>query len=566
MSKATLVLNEAEQSASEHYNMVVRNPTTGHQSAIYPPGSEYLLAQAQAQLLGAILGILKESWTESLTGLNKLRKGYQSLATLYDAEKKYLAANPPPAGPIDSAADAGTTDKIAAADDSKSVRSSRSAKQTASQSLAIAAGASHVDFRTVTSDKIDLFIHSGMATVFGIVNIALSIVPPALKQMLALVGFRGDRSQGLQLLWDGCDYKENIFGAIAALITLMYNHIGVAITDIIVDNAVPEEKLKTLLRDLRVVYPDSHLWITMIAREAAIERDLEKAVEILNIETNSKFTALEGMRELERALNLMFLHRYEECATSFMRCTELNQWSHAIYIFNAAACHIELYRDLKATDPTQAQIHAEKAAEILKPIPVIARKKFMMGRQLPFDQFIAIKMDKWLARASARGCQLVDAVGVSPLEEMSYFWTGYRRMRPEQLQRSLERLERSEQQPEWANETVDERAAHALLKGIVLRCLGKYDRAKIVIREQVLCHTSHQIKACPHATEYPTAVGHYELAVCLWKEADGQRAPLSVLHEVRVEIEKSSKERYQLEERMTAKLLAAKTTLANLGA
>jgi hypothetical protein len=569
MSKATQVLLEAEQSADEHYNMVVRDPTTGHQSKVYPPGSEYLLVQAHAQLLGAILGILKESWTESLTGLNKLRKGYASLAILHEAEKKYLAANPPAARPneSDDVNELETADKgIAAADDSKSVKSSRSVRGTANQSLAIAQGTSHIDFRTVTSDRIDLFVHAGMATVFGIVKIALSITPPALKQMLALFSFHGDRHEGLQLLWDGTDYKENIFGAIAALVTLMYNHIGVAVTDIIPEGAVPEARLQTMLQELRKLYPDSHLWLTMTAREAAIERDLERAVEILEVETASTFTALEGMRQLEQALNLMFLHRFEECAATFLKCTELNQWSHAIYFFNAAACHIELYRDLKATDAAQAQIHADKAEEILKPVPEIARKKFMMGRQLPFDEFIAVKIEKWQARSAVRGCHLVEAIGVSPLEEMTYFWTGYRRKQPHQLQASLDRLEKDEQRPEWTDETIDERAAQALLKAIVLRCLGKYDEAKTMIREQVLCHKATQIKACAHATEYPTAVGHYELAVCLWFEGGAQNAPLPVLREVRAEIEKASKERYQLEERMTSKLLAARATLTNLGA
>ena len=76
MAVASAVLAEAEAEATEHLKAAQRDPTVAHQSKIYPPGSEYALTQALSQLLGAILGILKESWLEGLAGLNKLRKAY----------------------------------------------------------------------------------------------------------------------------------------------------------------------------------------------------------------------------------------------------------------------------------------------------------------------------------------------------------------------------------------------------------------------------------------------------------------------------------------------------------
>ena len=86
MAQASAALAEAEELSAEHMRAAQRDPSIAHQSKIYPPGSEYALCQCLSQLLGAILGILKESWMEGLQGLNKLRKAYLTLQSLAAAE------------------------------------------------------------------------------------------------------------------------------------------------------------------------------------------------------------------------------------------------------------------------------------------------------------------------------------------------------------------------------------------------------------------------------------------------------------------------------------------------
>lgn len=161
--------------------------------------------------------------------------------------------------------------------------------------------------------------------------------------------------------------------------------------------------------------------------------------------------------------------------------------------------------------------------ELFRIVPDHAGKKRFMARQLPFDVFVARKIQKWEARALSRDISLADAIGVSPLEEMIYFWNGHRRMRPEQLQVSLERLAWSEDpatNPQWVNEGLEERAALAVLRAAVLRRLGKHAEAMTQLREEILCHAWPEFKG-PLKDAWPCPVAHYEMAVNLWQVRDG---------------------------------------------
>ena len=181
-----------------------------------------------------------------------------------------------------------------------------------------------------------------------------------------------------------------------------------------------------------------------------------------------------------------------------------------------------------------------------------------MSKQLPFDLFVTRKYAKWTALAKARSIPLIDAVGVSPVEEMIYFWGGYARMGAVHMEESLERLgwsdgapsptsylsggrtsaqqgsdhaksekaERSEKaekaqlrpNPHWKQEEKDERAMLSTLRATVLRHLGHLDAAQTLLRTEVLERYTYvsDIKPIKHADAWALPVAHYEMAVCYW--------------------------------------------------
>lgn len=439
------------------------------------------------------------------------------------------------------------------------------------------------------TNPIDVFIHSGANLCFGLLLVMIAMIPPAFGKLLFIVGFRGDRDRGLHMLWQASKF-HNINGAMAGLILLGYYHAVVGFSDIIPDSTMsrdgksptegyPKERCQMLLADMRTRHPKSHLWLLEEARMEATNRRLHSAIALLSNKKPSPLKQVEAIDMFEKSLNAMYIHDYELCSTSFLACVTLNNWSHALYYYIAGAAHVELYRYNKVDDPALAAAHATKATEYLKSAPQHAGKKKFMARQLPFDVFVSRKIKKWEARVNDFHVPFIDAIGVSPLEEMIFFWNGYKRMDTAQLNDSLAALAWSEDttsNPTWAREGPDEHAILAVLRGATLRNLHRWDEAKTTIKAGVFNVDQAELKG-GLKDDWTAPAAHYERGVISWMQrvemaermqrdtSDRGAADeeIKYVQECEAWIDKAAKwEGYELDARIGLKIATAQDTLA----
>ncbi|KAL2267342.1 hypothetical protein VTJ83DRAFT_4619 [Remersonia thermophila] len=667
----------------------------GSGSAIYPPGSEFALVNAEAQLMGAVVGVMHETLTEALQGFYKLRKAYVTLDTIMQAEERHLESigkghakrAPSPRRPsfsedlmpgsFDESEFADLEEEMAREFQRETDSTTRPVNgDGVSKTASLADGKASVETQdTAAIDQrlpnltispaneppipnahpsfdalnpsgadeslftttIDVFVHSGANMCFGILLLLLSMVPPALSRLLSIIGFKGDRDRGLRMLWQATKF-DNINGALAGLVLLNYYNTFLAMADILPPDHDPDDdddddgsgvaredshegigyplaKCVALLATMRQRYPASPLWRLEEARMDANDRRLNDAMALLaENQSGCRMVQVAALNSFEMSMCALFAMDWPAMRDGFLRCIELNNWSHALYYYMAGAAEVEMYRDAvesvrkaeRAAEASEkgdldvlhkkALQHKRAADEFLRQVTRVAGKKRFMARQLPFEVFVCRKLQKWEDRAAAAASaapqsekagplDLVDAVMASPAMEMVYLWNGSKRMSTEQLARARRLLAWDRcTAPKSAVEHVrekekDEAALQALADAALARQMGEREEAQ-ALAEGVLALDRSHFKG-PTRDDYCVSAAHYELAalawqaVCdpaLWPQREASSPSASVITKSTDSAETSSTATGQTKESKTKKHKAekpkadAETAAADAGA
>ncbi|KAJ4419378.1 Mitochondrial outer membrane protein iml2 [Gnomoniopsis sp. IMI 355080] len=582
---------------------------SAHGCEIYPPGTEFQLLNAEAQLMGAVISVMNESLTEGIKGFYKLRKAFVTLDAILEVEAKVLPAklangkaeatatqeengNSIEKHVLDSDSDLEFVDAPEDKElpempptytghlekaDSKSASDTELQKAMHNLNLDPAAASSMPGTRSDTPESqkqssgplpnaprrtllanngpdsssftnpVDAFVHSGANMCFGILLLVISMVPPAFTRLLYIIGFKGDRDRGVQMLWQSTKFN-NVNGGVAGLMLLAYYNGLLAFSDILPSKSdaaelaeedeivgYPQEQCTALLESMREQYPDSRLWKVEEARVLANERRLEDAIEILKSNGDSKMRQVTALNGFELSVNALFMMDWQTMRDGFLRCVELNDWSHALYYYFVGCAELEMYRNLvhklkapetdvkeKGTLEADAKRHKKAAEEYFRKCPAAAGRKKFLARQMPFEVFALRKVSKWEARAKEWGVDLADAVGVSPGQEMTYLWTGCKRMPSAIMEKALqylswERCTASEELVEKLKVVTDEAAIKAVAESALLCNLGRHVEARE--RVQPVSEQDRMLFKGDNKEDWTLPCAHYELAVIAWKES-----------------------------------------------
>ena len=530
-------------------------------SQIYPPGSEYQLVNAEAQLMGAIISVMHESLTEGIKGFYKLRKAFVALDAIMEAESRVLAERKPNGAVQGPSSVAGAAKHNPVVEDQKNLDSDSDlefvdAPEDVEKSQAPTAYAGHLkrvssksapgsvldkdmndlvletstaslptsrqgtpdsqerngspqrrpvrqtlldqagpDSSTFTN-PVDVFVHSGANMCFGILLLIISMVPPAFSKLLYIIGFKGDRERGVQMLWQSTKF-DNVNGGVAGLMLLGYYNGILAFADILPSEkdveeladegeiiGYPKEQCSALLQSMRSQYPQSGMWKVEEARNLANAQRVPEAVAMLKSNGDSKMRQVTALSSFELSTNALFMMDWVTMRDGFLRCIELNDWSHSLYYFFIASAELEMYRDaVQAGDATEAKKHKKAAEEYFRKTPAVAGRKKFLARQMPFEVFALRKVQKWEDRAKEYGIDLADAVGVSPAEEMTYLWSGSKRMTDDMFDKALgylswDRCTASKEQVEKIKAIPDEAAIKAVAEAVIMSNMGRYEDAR----------------------------------------------------------------------------------------
>ncbi|KAA8908451.1 outer membrane protein Iml2/Tetratricopeptide repeat protein 39 [Sphaerosporella brunnea] len=524
-------LADAEASAERDRKRAIKE---NHQTGQLPPGTEFALCHAEAQLMSAVVGLLSESVAETLKAFYRMRTAYKTLEGIYNVVSTMKEAETASGSPVGSSHQ--SVRSVATAKShvptSSSKSSTKGAKMSGRSSVldlsleGLSRRLSQASIARTKSrmarDEVEVFVKTGCSLCFGLMLLLLGMVPPSLGRVMSIVGFRGDRQRGLAMLWEAAE-GDNVHGAIATLAILQYYGNGLQFCDILApdnqDGGYPKLRCHSVLTRARLKYPNSALWKLEEARMEAVDGRIEQAVDMLSQPIETEMRQVAALMLFEKSINSMFLHRYEQVASDFIKLTTLNKWSHGLYHYFAAACYIELYRGAKGVDAEREarifysngmSLYAKRAEELILKVPMFMGKKRFMAQGLPLELFADRKIKKWQVRAAASNKRLVDGVGVSPMEEMIYIWNGYKRMDAAQVDASLRAIQYGKDE----DMDVDERAIQLFLESVVYRRLGQLDKTKELLNQVIQTALP---KGAPY-DEWMVPTAHYEMAVALWKE------------------------------------------------
>ncbi|MEE6464191.1 hypothetical protein FKM82_006210 [Ascaphus truei] len=320
-------------------------------------------------------------------------------------------------------------------------------KKTTQESLpSDAANDNHVAAEGVTEESLNR-LKGAVSFGYGLFHLCISMVPPNLLKIINLLGFPGDRLQGLSSLMYASESKD--MKAPLATLALLWYHTVVRPFFALdgSDNQGGLKEAKEILHKKESAYPNSSLFMFFKGRIQRLECQINSAL-------TSFHTALELATE-QREIQHVCLYEIGWCSMiemnfkdafqSFERLKNESRWSQCYYAYLTAVCQ-------GATGDVNG------AHDVFKDV-----QKFFKRKNNQIEQFSVKKGERFRKQTPTKELCVLAAI------EVLYLWKALPNC-------SLSNLQRMSQA---CHEVVDPSVVglRNLLLGAIHKCLGNSEDA-----------------------------------------------------------------------------------------
>ncbi|XP_063075418.1 tetratricopeptide repeat protein 39C-like [Engraulis encrasicolus] len=334
-----------------------------------------ILSFVKQELSSYIKGgwILRKAWkmyNKCHSDISQLQETYQKRNP--SSSQQAMAATADPAGPVAAATSATTS--LAAATASPSSSSSTSSSPSHSASASASASTSSASSYTPTPQRLRRLSRVSVEALgrlmgsvsfgYGLFHLCISMMPPHLLKIINLLGFPGDRHQGLSSLTYASESKD-MKAPLATLALLWYHTVVQPFFAMdCTDTQAGLVEAKDILQRREAVYPNSSLFTFFRGRVHRLECQINSALTSFNnaLELASDQREIQHVCLYEIGWCSMIELRFDDAYRAFDRLRTESRWAQCYYAYLTGVCQ-------GATGDT------EGATNIFKDIQKIPRRK-----------------------------------------------------------------------------------------------------------------------------------------------------------------------------------------------
>uniref|UniRef100_A0A8C7PSZ6 Tetratricopeptide repeat domain 39C n=1 Tax=Oncorhynchus mykiss TaxID=8022 RepID=A0A8C7PSZ6_ONCMY len=191
----------------------------------------------------------------------------------------------------------------------------------------------------VTEEALDR-LKGSVSFGYGLFHLCISMVPPHLLKIINLLGFPGDRLQGLSSLMYASESKD--MKAPLATLALLWYH-TVVLPFFALDGSDTQaglEEAKAILQRKAVVYPNSSLFMFFKGRVQRLECQINSALVSFHdaLELASDQREIQHVCLYEIGWCSMIEMNFEDAFRSFERLKNESRWSQCYYAYLTGVC------------------------------------------------------------------------------------------------------------------------------------------------------------------------------------------------------------------------------------